>query len=118
MAQWFAICHDHEWISEHIIKIKKDYKWNKGGEHWVPQMDYVTNVQRHGGPDHVYVLHFENLAEEFACLMKTMGINWTWPTFKANAPRGSVTAANLTAETKALVASLYADDFKQFGYDT
>lgn len=107
----------NEYLSLAISSLQSDYKWWKRGDHWVRQVEFVSNVQKHGGPEHVYILHFEALADEFACLMQTFDMIWTWPTHKSNPAHGRLTVANLTERTKSLIASHYAADFEQFGYN-
>jgi hypothetical protein len=113
----------NEYLSRTISNLqlavdKPEYKWWQQGDHWVRQIEFVSNIQMHGGPDHVYILHYEDLANEFACLMHTFDMNWTWPSQKTNSARGHLTAANLTEETKQHISQYYALDFETFGYDT
>lgn len=113
----------NEYLSKSIAKLQfavdnQHYKWWQQGDHWVRQVEYLTNIEEHGGPDHIYILHYEDLTNEFACLMRTFDMNWTWPSTKMNEARGHLTAANLTEETKKLIASYYALDFESLGYDT
>ena len=140
----------NEYLSRILDKMlaqqKKDgYKWNRKGDHWVPQIEFVQNVKTNsmlgtplsspfedGNNKHpesndllsnrhsdrnVYVLHYENIANEFKCLMQTFGMNMTWPATRKMKAVGSLTASNLTAETKALIAEYYAADFEALGYD-
>jgi hypothetical protein len=66
-------------------------------------------------PLDVYILHFEDLARDFECLMRTFGMNWTWPSLKRNVGHGHLTVSNLTEQTKALIATYYAADIEAFG---
>lgn len=87
-------------------------KWWAKGDHWIRQVEFVSNISN----QHVYILHYEDLAHEFSCLEHTFGMNWTWPANHLNAAHGHLTAANLTKQTRALIAKYYAPDFEKFGY--
>lgn len=67
----------NEYLSASIAKRQlavdnQQYKWWQQGDHWVRQVEFVSNIQEHGGTDHVYILHYEDLANEFNCLMRTL----------------------------------------------
>ena len=82
------------------------YFWNE-----LPQVDYITPGVR--------ILRQETFDRDFRCLIKGHGIHWEhWPDKKKkNASRqGSLTAAALSPQAKAMIEKVYRQDFLQLGY--
>lgn len=89
--------------------------------HWLPQWLYVRDTCDH-------VLRFESLEEDFTNLMKrfsaTTAPSSTIPSFAfARAESRQVSNCNtltkddLDIESRILISRVYAEDFRQFGYD-
>jgi hypothetical protein len=76
--------------------------------HFLSQHDYFV------GQD-VIILHYESLASEFPCLMRQYGLDLKIPK-RENGSKGKLTTANLTQNTRDLIARVYAKDFEEFGY--
>ena len=94
----------------------------RGDAHYVPQYDYVfnTNTEEHERlVDHI--LHFENLNEEFASLMKAYGLDLDLATsdrfFHGQLLyQPKCTAADLDSSTRSLIEEMYEHDFELGGY--
>ena len=87
---------------------RQGYFWNE-----LPQVDYITPGVR--------ILRQETLDRDFRCMMdEGHGIHWEkWPASdkKKNVSRkGSLTAAGLSLEAKAMIEKVYRQDFLQLGY--
>ena len=85
------------------------YFWSE-----IPQVDYIS-------PGVTRILRQETLERDFRCMMEEgHGIHWAkWPASdkKKNASRkGSLTAADLSFEAKAMIEKVYRQDFLQLGY--
>jgi hypothetical protein len=88
--------------------------------HWLPQWLYVRDTCDH-------VLRFENLQRDFAKLMKrfagTVSTNTTVPAyaFARTDPKQvsecKLTKEDLDFESRALLGRVFAEDFRQFGYE-
>ena len=81
------------------------------GGQLIPQVEYITGDVR--------VLRMEMLERDFLCMMHRHGYDWVWPKkggFNKSTRPDRLTVADLTSETKALIANAYRQDFEQFGY--
>lgn len=88
--------------------------------HWLPQWLYVRDTCDH-------VLRFENLQRDFGKLMKrfagTVSTNTTVPSyaFLRTDPKQvsecKLTKEDLDFESRALLGRVFAEDFRQFGYE-
>jgi hypothetical protein len=88
--------------------------------HGISQYDFVFDT-RQTPPQRLvkWVLHNEQLDDEFPVLMQRYGLNVTLPTHRINqAETGQhrLTVTNFTAETRALIQEVYHHDFEAFGY--
>jgi hypothetical protein len=114
------------WLNEAIAKHLKRAKTDphKSDSHWVPQHEYLR-IPRNDDEDKPYVLKFESLKRDFACLMKKYGLDLSLgdqqPKESSNTTKGGgekLTRANLTEKSKSLIRAFYAKDFEMFGYAT
>jgi hypothetical protein len=89
--------------------------------HWLPQWLYVRDTCDH-------VLRFENLEEDFTKLMDrfagTTRPSSAIPTFafaraesRQVSPCNTLTKDDLDIESRTLIGRVYAEDFRQFGYE-
>lgn len=107
--------------------------------HEIPQYDYVfdttTTTTQVETPKRLvkWVLHIENLSEEFPALMRRYGLNVTLPSKPVNTGSTAaaaaattttsttktttrLTSANYTETTLSLIEDVYRNDFVEFGY--
>lgn len=83
------------------------------GNHYSEQYKYIDS-----DPDiKIHVLKYENIKEEFDSLMNMYGLNISLTTH-ANTSYKKFTVDDLSNETIELINSVYANDFKLFGYKT
>jgi len=86
--------------------------------HWMPQRDYVYD---HTGRQVVHhILKYETLHEDFAELMDMYGLNISLSAKDLRAGRSytkDIGVANLSSKVLSTINDLFADDFKEFGYD-
>lgn len=98
------------WLRDGLSAFRED-------EHWQKQ----TVLLRWPRVKYAWLGHFENLAEEAPVLLEKMGAEVPFPSQKdvkfAPTNAGNKIAAHYTPAAYALVNSLYADDFANFGYE-
>ena len=88
--------------------------------HWLPQWLYVKDTCTH-------ILRFENLESDFSALMKrfaptvstaTMIPSYAWSrTDPSQVSDCSLTKDDLDLQSRTLLATVFAEDFRQFGYE-
>jgi len=107
------------------VRLEQFQKATKGSKdyfmydcHFIPQTDYLYGMK--GQKLNVRVLRFETLKEDFAKLVKDFNLpssmNNILKDFRTNASPQSITSADLTPHTRALIETVYAHDFQEFGY--
>jgi len=107
------------------VRLEQFQKATKGSKdyfmydcHFIPQTDYLYGMK--GQKLNVRVLRFETLKEDFAKLVKDFNLpssmNNVLKDFRTNASPQSITSADLTPHTRALIETVYAHDFQEFGY--
>jgi Sulfotransferase family len=85
--------------------------------HFIPQYDYVYEGDRKVMH---HVLKYERLHEDFDALMKQYDMNLTLPAKQDNHVRKTtkhLSMADLSPDVIQLIETVYANDFREFGYD-
>jgi hypothetical protein len=124
-------CNNVDIMNAHIAKKLKGMLTCKKGEncyfkdcnHYIPQYDYIYNTtittqQQQSTPERLvqWVLHMENLQEEFADMMQKYNLNVSLPKTKTNGVPHLLTGANLSSDNIELIGTIYARDFELLGY--
>ena len=85
--------------------------------HLIRQSDFIFDGLSLEKPMVEWVLHTENLEEEFASLMGEYNMDLELPSFKLHAAKSSIlTVDDLDRKTIELINKVYKRDFKVFGY--
>lgn len=96
--------------------IKYSDDWEIQDEHWCPQ----TTLLRQPEIEFDYIGRFENIAEDAPKILAQMGCDQSFPSqrdVKFAPTNASVRLERyMTPEVEALIESIYALDFEQFGY--
>lgn len=120
---------DADSMNAHVAKrLRKILTCKKGEDcyynncnHYIPQYDYIYNTtttrQQQSTPERLvqWVLHVENLQEEFADLMQRYNLDVSLPKERVNRISHPLTGANLSSDNIELVGTIYAKDF-ELGY--
>jgi hypothetical protein len=110
------------WLNEEIASRleRAETDPHNSDSHWIPQHEFLR-IHQHDD-EKPYVLRFESLKRDFACLTKKHGLNLSLqhhhPSQERKGEPKKLTRANLTGKTKGLIRAFYRKDFEMFGYAT
>lgn len=82
--------------------------------HFRPQCDYICLAKNRPGVD--FIGYFENLDEDFSYICQQLKVNPTLQSLNRNDSRKRDFREYYTAETREIVARVYADDIQVLGY--